>query len=218
MPLWCWTERKNMRNEIDSKCLENMQNRKRNICHWRLAIGQMKQYPLLLGFTLPIIVMTVIIWLKMNDVIAILNIPKIILPVYSAIAKLIGILIPILLVWGLIDIMGTLTARKDELAIQMAFKETELRNGNPILMYKRNDKKSGVIVREWYSPIPMKLWIARQEEIADAMNIHFVEKFRYGGNSDGNRIVMCSAKGRGTLVKESPIYDKDLEKDMETIV
>lgn len=207
-----------MRNEINSKYLENMQNRKRNICHWRLAIGQMKQYPLLLVFTLPIIILTVIIWSKKNDVIDILNIPKIILPVFDISVKLLGVLIPILLVWGLIDIIGTLTARKDEANIQMAFKEVELRNGSPILMYKRKDKKTGITVREWYSLIPLKLWVERQEEIADAMNIHFTEKFRYGGNSDGNRIVMCSAKGRGTLVKESPIYDKDLEKDMEKIV
>lgn len=207
-----------MRNEINSKYLENMQNRKRNICHWRLAIGQMKQYPLLLVFTLPIIILTVIIWSKKNDVIDILNIPKIILPVFDISVKLLGVLIPILLVWGLIDIIGTLTARKDEANIQMAFKEVELRNGSPILMYKRKDKKTGITVREWYSLIPLKLWVERQEEIADAMNIHFTEKFRYGGNSDGNRIVMCSAKSRGTLVKESPIYDKDLEKDMEKIV
>ena len=198
--------------------LQSRQNRKRNTCHWRLALLVMIQNPLLCIFVLPIVILAFFIWLKMDWVIKAFNVPQIILPAYTISVRLLGILIPLILVWGLLDIIGTLSARKDEANIQMAFKEGELRNGSPILMYKRKDKKTGITVREWYSLIPMKLWVERQEEIADAMNIHFTEKFRYGGNSNGNRIVMCSAKGRGTLIKESPIYDKDLEKDMETIV
>ena len=203
---------------MNNKYSQSRQNRKRNTCHWRLALLVMIQNPLLFIFVLPIVVLAIFIWLKMDLVIMAFNVPEIMIPMYINIVRLLGVLIPLLLVWGLIDVIGTLTARKDEVNIQMAFKEGELRNGSPILMYKRKDKKTGVTVREWYSHIPMKLWVERQEEIADAMNIHFTEKFRYGGKSDGNRIVMCSAKGRGTLVKESPIYDKDLEKDMEKIV
>lgn len=206
-----------MNNETNNKYLENRQNRKRNLGHWSLAIGQMKQYPLLLILTLPIIVLTVIIWSKMDIIITFFDVPKIILPVYTISIRLLGVLIPILLVWGLIDIIGTLTAREDEMDIQMAFTESELRNGSPILMYKRKDKKTRVTVREWYSPISMKLWVEHQDEIADKMSIHFVENFKYGGKSDGNRIVMCSAEGREVLTKESPVYDKNLEKDMEAI-
>lgn len=207
-----------MNNQINNKYTQSKQNRIRNICHWKLAISIILQKPLLFIFVLPIVVLAIFIWLKMDLVIMVFNVPEIILPVYTISVKMLGILIPLLMVWGLIDVIGTLTSRKDEANIQMAFKEGELRNGSPILMYKRKDKKTGVTVREWYSHIPMKLWVERQEEIADVMNIHFTEKLRYGGNSDGNRIVMCSAKGRGTLVNERLIYDKDLEKDMETIV
>lgn len=207
-----------MNNQINNKYTQSKQNRIRNICHWKLALSVMIQNPLLFIFVLSIVVLGLFIWLKMDLVINAFNVPQIILPVYTISVRLFGILLPLILAWGLIDVIGTLTSRKDEANIQMAFKEGELRNGSPILMYKRKDKKTGVTVREWHSHIPMKLWVERQEEIADAMNIHFTEKFRYGGDSDGNRIVMCSAKGRGTLVKESPIYDKDLEKDMETFV
>lgn len=206
-----------MNNQINNKYVQNKWNRKRNTCHWKLAISRMLHNPLLFILIIPIIVLGIFIRIKMDLVIMAFNVPEIMLSVYTVSIRMLGILIPLLLVWGLIDVIGTLTAREDEAKIQMAFKEGELRNGSPILMYKRKDKKTGITVREWYSPIPMKLWVERQEEIADAMNIHFTEKFRYGGNSDGNRIVMCSAKGRGTLVKESPIYDKDLEKDMESI-
>lgn len=204
-----------MNNEVNKQYIQRRYNRKKNACHWKLGMEQMLQYPFWFILIVPIAVLTVFIWLNMDFVYILLDVPKIILPIYTIIIKVFGVSIPILLVWGLIDVIGTLTARKDEATIQMVFMEKELRNGSPILMCKRKDKKTGVTVREWYSPIPMKLWVVRQNEIADAMSIHFVENFRYGGKSNGNRIIMHSAEGREPLTKESPVYDMDLEKDME---
>ena len=54
----------------------------------------------------------------------------------------------------------------------------------------------------------MNLWVERQEEIADAMNIHFVQNFRYGGKSNGNRIVMYSAEGREASSR-GVLYDEE---------
>lgn len=194
--------------KTNNRYIHNRHNRKRNSGHWGLAIGQMKQYPLLLLFIIPIIALTVIIWVKMDYAFAAFDVPKILLPVYTVTIKALGVIMPLILVWGLVDVIGTLTARKDEALIQMAFKEKELRNGSPILIYKRKDKKTGVTVREWYSPIPMNLWVERQEEIADAMNIHFVQNFRYGGKSNGNRIVMYSAEGREASSR-GVLYDEE---------
>lgn len=204
-----------MNNEVNKQYTQRRYNKKKNACHWKLGMEQMLYYPLLLFLIVPIVVLTMFIWLNMDSVFILLDVPEIIRPIYTIIMKVFGVLIPILLVWGLIDLIGTLTAREDEADIQMGFKDMDLRNGSPILMYKRKDKKTGVTVREWYSPIPMKLWVACQNDIADAMTIHFVENFKYGGKSNGNRIVMHSAEGREPLTKESPVYDMDLEKDME---
>ncbi len=188
--------------------IQNIYNRRRNSGHWGLAIGQFKQYPLLLVLTIPIIVLTVIILAKMDFVFSVFDVPKMLLPAYTVTVKVLGVIVPLLLLWGLVDVIGTLTARKDEALIQMAFKEKELRNGSPILIYKRKDKKTGVTIREWYSPIPMNLWVERQEEIADAMNIHFVQNFRYGGKLSGNRIVMYSAEGR-EATSRGVLYDEE---------
>lgn len=194
--------------DMNNQYIQNRHNRMNNSGHWRLAIGQMKQYPLLFVLAIPIIVLTVIIWGKMDIAFKVFSVPKLILPVYAVMVKALGVIVPILLLWGLVDVIGTLTARKDEALIQMAFKEKELRNGSPILIYKRKDKKTGVTIREWYSPIPMNLWVERQEEIADAMNIHFVQNFRYGGKSNGNRIVMYSAEGR-EATSRGVLYDEE---------
>ena len=168
----------------------------------------MIQFPLLNILLLPIIILTLTIWVNMDYLFAVFDVPKIILPLYTVITKAFGALIPLLLVWGMVDVIGTIIARKDEALMQMAFNEKELRNGSPILMYKRKDKKTGVTIREWYSPIPMKLWVEHQEEIADAMNIHFVQDFQYGGKSNGSRIVMYSAEGREVMAR-GVLYDEE---------
>jgi len=195
--------------------LQSRYNRKRNTCHWRLAMNKIIQYPILLVIFLPIIAFAVVVWVKMKFILNVFEVPKFFLPMYTVIIKCLVIVIPLLLIWGIVDIIGDLVARKDEANIQMAFGEKELRNGSPILMYKRKEKNRNITVREWYSPIPMKLWNERQEEIADAMNLHFIEPFKYGGKSNGNRIVMHSAEGREFGTKNKLLYDEALEKDLE---
>ena len=190
--------------DMNNQYIQNRHNRMKNSGHWRLAIGQIKQYPLLLILTIPIIALAIIIWVKMDFVFSVFDVPKMLLPAYIVTVKALGVIFPVLLLWGLVDVIGTLNAQKDEALIQMAFKEKELRNGSPILIYK----KTGVTIREWYSPIPMNLWVERQEEIADAMNIHFVQNFRYGGKSNGNRIVMYSAEGR-EAISRGVLYDEE---------
>lgn len=197
-----------MEKDRNDQYIQNRHNRMKNSGHWKLATGQMKNYPLLFILIIPIIALTVIIWVKMEFAFTVFDVPQMLLPIYTVTVKALGVIVPLILAWGLIDAIGAFVARKDEALIQMAFKEKELRNGSPILIYKRKDKKTGVTIREWYSPIPMKLWVERQEEIADAMNIHFVQNFRYGGKSNGNRIVMYSAEGR-VATSRGVIYDDD---------
>lgn len=197
-----------MNNKINNQYIQQKWSKMRCLYHWKLGIMQLVQFPLLNILLLPIIILSVIIWVKMNYVFTVFDIPEKILLIYTVIIKMFGVLIPLLLIWGLIDVIGSIIARKDEALMQMAFKEKELRNGSPILIYKCKDKKTGVTVREWFSLIPMKLWVERQEEIEDAMNIHLVQKFRYGGKSDGNRIIMYSAESRETTSR-GILYDEE---------
>lgn len=184
-------------------------NRKRNLYRLKLGVEQMIQHPLLIIFLIPIIVLTVYFWVKVESVLAFsVDVPKLLVLVFTIVIKALGILIPLLLLFLLIDTVGTFTAKKDEARLQMAFRGVELRNGSPILMHKKKDKKSGVTVREFYSPLPLKLWQEYREEIADAMNIHFVQDFRYGGKANGNRIVMCSAEGREPTSR-GILYDEE---------
>ena len=51
-------------NNTNTQYIQNRYNRKRNIGHWGLAIEQIKQCPLLLLITIPIVALTVIIWVN----------------------------------------------------------------------------------------------------------------------------------------------------------
>ena len=76
------------------------------------------------------------------------------------------------------------------------------------MMEKRN-VKGDVTIREFYSDIPMKSWIEKKEELADAFNCHFVgEQIFYGGKSDGKRIVIVTAKGRKPVPRGN-LYDDE---------
>ena len=94
--------------------------------------------------------------------------------------------------------IGELTAQKDEGNLSLAFDKKDLRNGCPILIYKKHIKKKGVIVREFYTTIPMKKWVDRKESIEDVMNLTCLTDFEYGENTNdnGNKIIIKSSKGR----------------------
>ena len=142
----------------------------------------------------------------MDFVVKLFNVSQVLLPVYTFMLKVFGAVIPLLLLLGIVDAVGSIIAKKDEANLQIAFDKHQLRNGSPILMYKKENKKNGVTIREFYSFIPMKVWVEHMEEIEDAMNIHLVEELQYGGKSNGNRIVMYSASGRKPS-KRGDLYD-----------
>lgn len=174
----------------------------------RLGILQMIQVPMLNLFWIPIVTGTILLWIKKDMAYSLFNIPQFLFPIYRYTIIIIAILIPIISIYAVIHTVGEYTARADEAKLYVAFHANDLRNGCPILMNKKYLKNSNVTIREFYSSIPMKIWIERQEDIADAMNCHFVEKLRYGGRANGKRIVMVTAKGRKPVLR-GDLYDDE---------
>lgn len=204
-----------MRN--NNKYNEERYNRKKNIYHWGLALQQIKFHLIMLALFLPIVALTIEIWAKMDLFLTIFEAPKTIRPIYEMTIKAFGVIIPILLTWAVIEAIGSLTARKDEQSILMAFDEKELRNGSPVLMYKSRDKARGYISRVWYSPIPLGIWIERQDRIEHQMKETIIKELDYDEKAKDNRIVMVSIKGMKRVKAEKPFLDDELEKDMENI-
>ena len=182
-------------------------NRLRTYCHLRLGIMQFILHPVLNILLILVPVATIVFWLKMQSIVAIFDVSEVLVPLYTLMLKIFGVVIPVLLLLGIVDAIGSATAKKDEENLQIAFDRTELRHGSPILMYKKTDKINGVTVREYYSFIPMNVWVQHIPDIEDMMNVHLIENLRYGGKkANGRRIVMCSAANRKP-VERGALYD-----------
>lgn len=193
--------------------MDNNNQRRNRIKQWlriRLGILQMIHMPILNILFVPIVIFAVEIWKVKDKLFAMIEIPQILLPICKFSINFFGVMLPIFVLFFLIEVIGNITARKDEQDLEEAFDKKDLRNGRPILMSKKRIKGSNVIMREFYSSsIPMKVWVEKQQDIADSMNIHFVEPLRYGGKSNGRRIVMYTASGRENASRGN-LYDDEL--------
>lgn len=150
-------------------------------------------------------------WINRGRLISLLGISELLLPVFRYSISTVLILSFLVFLVGWIGWLGSITARHDENCLAKAFTEHERRNGCPVLIYRRKPKYTDVTARVFYSDIPLKYWIERQEEIADQLNVHFVRLPDYGGKNNNNRklILIHTAPGRNPKDR-GILYDEEL--------
>lgn len=136
------------------------------------------------------------------------TIPAMLHPVLCWLVTVIAVILPILLVLSMLEWIGERTARRSESSLVVAFDAKHLIHKCPVLMDIYRIKGTDVTVREYYSLIPYKNWIEKQDAIADAMNVHFVEEIQYSGNNR-NRIILKTASGFKNE-KQEILYDEEL--------
>lgn len=164
----------------------------------KAGFNQLIHKPILNLLWLLVCLVTAIIIVLKKELTAIINIPQLIEPAFNIALNIFVFLIPIIMIFAILEYIGELTARRDEAKLMVAFSAKDLRNGCPILINKRKIRGTDVTICEFYSNIPYDAWIEKKEAIADAMNVHFVEEIQYGGkgNNNGKIIVIKTAKGR----------------------
>lgn len=174
----------------------------------RLGILQLVHKPLLnLLLIIPLSVFILLIYWKSQVLTA--EIPVFFLSLVNFFLELASIFVPLFLIVAIIALIGVLSAIGDEANVEIAFSRDELRNGCPILINKKRIKDTDVLLREFYSNIPLRIWNRRTEELSDSLNVHFVEEIQYGGKSDGKRIVIRTAPSR-ELPQRITLYDDEL--------
>lgn len=173
-------------------------NQIKQILRLKLGFSQLIHKPILNLLWLFAGLLTAVIIVLKNELVEMANIPQLIEPAFNIALNIFVIVLPIIMIFAVLESIGELTARKDENKLMVAFSAKDLRNGCPILISKKKVKGTDVIVREFYSNIPYEIWIEKKEAVADTMNVHFVEEIQYGGknNNNGKRIVIKTAKGR----------------------
>lgn len=176
----------------------------------KLGFNQLIHKPILNLLWLLVCLVTAIIIVLKKELTAIINIPQLIEPAFNIALNIFVFLIPIIMIFAILEYIGELTARRDENKLMVAFSAKNLRNGCPILISKNRVRKTDVVIRAYYSNIPLSVWIDNKNAIADAMNVHFVEEIQYGGksNNNGKIIVIKTAKGRKTIDR-GILYDDE---------
>lgn len=190
------------------KYLTQRRNRLLQYFRLRLSVQQLFNKPMLNILLIPIIVLFIILWKEKEKIISLFDVPEILFSAFRFSVYFMAIMIPLLLLLLTLETIGKLTARKDEVALLIAFEPKELRNGCPILMSKKKQKGTSVVKREYYSDIPLHKWEEKKKAVADALNIRLVEEINYGGRANGKRIVIYTTSGRKAESREK-LYDEE---------
>lgn len=174
-------------------------NRRKQQYRFTLGIQQLLNYPILnlIWLLFGVIVMFLVIMEK--KYIANMNVYPMFETLFSVCITAVIIIFPIICAIGIVQLIGFLFAIRDEADMEIVFGDKrDIKNQPPILIYKKKDRKSGVIKREFYTTIPMERWQEKKEAICDRMNIHLIGDITYGGRkkNKGHQIYFESAKGR----------------------
>ena len=179
--------------------IQQMYNKRKTCYRLLLGLQQLRNYPVL--NLLWIIIGVGFVLLKKAEKVFVESIN--VLPIYEKVFYvsmwLLLILIPAICGLGAIYFIGCCFAIKDEADMTIVFcDKRDIKNQSPILVFKKKDKITGVIKREFYTTIPMEQWQEKKETICDRMDIHLIGDISYGGRkkNKGNHIYFESAKGR----------------------
>lgn len=174
-------------------------NRKKQWYRFTLGLQQMITHPILNFIWLVFAVGVVFLVIGERRLLSSFEVYPLIYSIVGLCMKFLIVMFSVVSVIGIVQIIGKITAMKDEGDMNLVFGDRrDIKNQPPILISKRTIKKKGVTVREFYSSISMERWKEKKEVICDIMNIHIIGEIEYGGkhNNNGNYIVIKSARGR----------------------
>ena len=160
---------------------------------------------------LSLVALFIIVWSNKDKLIHLLESPELLRPLFQYSISTILVLSLIVFLFGWLGWLGTITARRDECRLEKAFTEEDRRNGCPILIYRRKLKGTDVTARVFYSDIPLRVWLQRQEDIQDQFSAHFVRLPDYGGKNNDNSKLILMHMAPGRKAKDRGImYDEEL--------
>lgn len=124
------------------------QRRNRLLQYFRLRLGVQQllfNKPMLNILLIPIFVLLFLLGKEKDKAMSLFNVPEVLFSAFRFSVSFMAIMIPLLLLLFILETIGKLTARKEEVALLIAFSPKDLRNGCPILMSKKRLKETNVI-------------------------------------------------------------------------
>lgn len=188
---------------------EQRHNRKKQRYRFILGIQQLWNYPLLNLVWVLFASGVIILVIAKNRYVTSMEVYPMFETMFSVCMTAISIIFPIICIFGIVQFIGFCFAIKDEADMEIVFGDKrDVKNQPPMLIFKKRDRKSGVIKREFYTTIPMERWQEKKEAICDRLNVHLIGDISYGGmkKNKGNHIYFESAKGRNPK-ERGVLYD-----------
>lgn len=173
-------------------------NRRKQLYRFMLGFQQMINYPVINTLWIPFAI-GLLLFIKVWRIIILgFDVPLVLRPMFYNCMNIFIIIFPVICIIGIIQFVGFCFSIRDEADIEIVFKDKWNIEQSPILMYKKKDRKSEIIKREFYTTIPMECWQEKRAAICDRMNIHIIGDITYGGRkkNKGYQIYFESAQGR----------------------
>lgn len=192
---------------MENRYLKEKYNRVRTWSRLRLGVQQLIHRPYLNIFTLLALGSFPILWKLMNSILLHMKVAGQLFPVFKISLHTTAIICPIIFLIYIIQEIGEKTATKDEAKILLVFTNVITFNQPPILISKKKDRKKKIIIREFYTNQPLRIWEEKKKDIQDQFSSTLVdEELEYGGknHNDGKKIILYMRKGlqvedRGTM-------------------
>lgn len=204
----------NSSNVIRQEKMLGQERRNRTILWLRLC-GGIRELAARPWKSIPVVLLCVVfvfLW-NIRDT---LNAPFInSIPLLSTVCGyMIAVFIPLvflLLLAGLLFLLGTPARAR---AVENSLLEIGFYShyGNaPVLISCQRVKNTDVSVMAFYSlGVGMERWEKQGAEVQDALNVHFVEKLKYGGRNGRNRnIIVITAAHGAESARKGKLYDDD---------
>lgn len=181
--------------------------RKRQVYRFTLGVQQFFNYPVLNTIWILVGIAIKYFIIVERNIVLNLQVAPLLQDVFKWCIKIIEVVFPIICLIGFIQLIGEITAVKDEALIYKVFANNgDYKNDPPILIRKK--VKNGVTTREFYTTISMKEWENKIDDICDKLDIHLIGEIVYGGKNENTGYLrkITSAKGRKTIDR-GVIYD-----------
>lgn len=198
------------RKEImdNKKFDEQRYNRKKQKYRFLLGFQQLINYPFINCIWIIFIVGIKNLFLIQREIFFSFRVHSRILLLYKGCVHFIEFFVLVICIIGIIQVIGYVTAKKDEAVVSKVFgKNKDVKHEPPILIKKR--KRKGVTTREFYTTISMREWKNKAEEICDDLDIHLIRDITYGGKNENTGYLrkMISGKGRNPQ-NRGVLYDE----------
>lgn len=191
----------------DLKYIEKRYRLRKVLSRYRLGVQKFVIYPILN-------ILWIVLFITMNKIYGLIEIfitdPQIPLLLQTILQRgyqVLQYILPIVIVFSVLYIVGVMISQKDEANICVVFGESSRHIRTPSILYsKKKIKGSECIERKFYTYMGMNRWKEKRTEIEDLLNCCIINEFRYADNH-GNKIAFQSMHGREGK-KRGVIYDE----------